>query len=223
MKTIHKLVLIIALLLCGTSTYAQFSIGLKAGYNSSLTFGSLNSVTNGTYDLSSVKSEMWNNFQAGVFTRITFGKLFIEPELLYTLQKKEYEITIQDVVNHDITLNKLVDISTIDVPILVGFKIIDLKIANIHVFAGPKLRFLAGSSLDFENLAGGSFNTGEIITDAKKSNVGLELGAGVDIFNFSIDARANLISNMAESKLNGKTLASIPSNTLVISIAWKLL
>jgi len=98
-----------------------------------------------------------------------------------------------------------------------------LKIANIHVFAGPKLRFLAGSALDYNNIAGGNFNTDEIITEAKKSNVGLELGAGVDIFNFTLDARANLISNMAESKLNGKTLASIPSNTLVISLAWKIL
>jgi len=223
MKTIHKFVFVVALLLSGTSSYAQFSVGLKAGYTSSLTFGSLGSVTNGTYDLGSLKSEMWNNFQAGIFTRVIFGKLYIEPELLYTLQKKEYEITIEDLTNHNVTLNKLVNVSTIDVPILVGFKVIDLGIVNIHAFAGPKLRFLAGSALDYNNLAGGNFDIGQISTEAKKSNVGLEVGAGVDIFNFTIDARANLISNMAESKLNGKTLASLPSNTLIISLAWKLL
>jgi len=110
MKTIRKLVFIVTLLLCGTSTYAQFSIGLKAGYTSSLTFGSLSSVTNGTYNVSSLKSEMWNNFQAGVFGRIIFGKLYIEPELLYTLQKKEYQITFEDIANHNVTLNKLVDV-----------------------------------------------------------------------------------------------------------------
>lgn len=223
MKTIHKFVFVVALLLTGTSSYAQFSIGLKAGYTSSLTFGSLSSVTNGTYDLGSVKSEMWNNFQAGIFTRLIFGKLYIEPELLYTLQKKEYEITIEDLTNHNVTLNKLVNVSTIDVPILVGFKVIDLGIVNIHAFAGPKLRFLANSALNFQNPDGGSFDIGQISTEAKKSNVGLEIGAGVDIFNLTIDARANLISNMAESKLNGKTLASLPSNTLVISLAWKIL
>lgn len=223
MKTIHKFVFVVALLLTGTSSYAQFSIGLKAGYTSSLTFGSLSSVTNGTYDLGSVKSEMWNNFQAGIFTRLIFGKLYIEPELLYTLQKKEYEITIEDLTNHNVTLNKLVNVSTIDVPILVGFKVIDLGIVNIHAFAGPKLRFLANSALNFQNPDGGNFDIGQISTEAKKSNVGLEIGAGVDIFNLTIDARANLISNMAESKLNGKTLASLPSNTLVISLAWKIL
>lgn len=223
MKTIHKIVFVVALLLTGTSSYAQFSIGLKAGYTSSLTFGSLGSVTNGTYDLGSVKSEMWNNFQAGIFTRLIFGKLYIEPELLYTLQKKEYEITIEDLTNHNVTLNKLVNVSTIDVPILVGFKVIDLGIVNIHAFAGPKLRFLANSALNFQNPDGGNFDIGQISTEAKKSNVGLEIGAGVDIFNLTIDARANLISNMAESKLNGKTLASLPSNTLVISLAWKIL
>lgn len=223
MKTIRKLVFIVALFLCGTSTYAQFSVGLKAGYTSSLTFGSLSSVTNGTYNVSSLKSEMWNNFQAGVFGRIIFGKLYIEPELLYTLQKKEYQITFEDIANHNVTLNKLVDVNTIDVPILVGFKVIDLKIANIHVFAGPKLRFLAGSGDPVFKNTDGNFGLDQIVTEAKKSNVGLELGAGVDIFNFTLDARANLISNMAESKLNGKTLASIPSNTLVISLAWKIL
>ena len=176
-----KLIFIAVLLLSFTAANAQLNFGIKAGYNSSLTFDNVSSVGNGGYDLSSVKSEMWNNFHAGLFARVFFGKMiYIQPELLYSIQKKEYKIGITDALNPSgITLDKFANVSTVDVPLLVGVKLIDLKIVNLRVFAGPKLRFNAGSSLDFKNVTGGTFDTSTLLTDVKKAQVGLEVGAGV--------------------------------------------
>ena len=81
------IVIFSAILFCwSTVAHAQLNFGIKAGYNSSLTLGDFGSVTTGSYDLSSVKAEMGNNFHAGVFARVTMDKFYFEPELLYTLQ-----------------------------------------------------------------------------------------------------------------------------------------
>ena len=212
-----------AILFCwSTVAHAQLNFGIKAGYNSSLTLGNFGSVTTGSYDLNSVKAEMGNNFHAGVFARVTMDKFYFEPELLYTMQKKEYQVTFEDVSNGEVTLDKFVNVSAIDVPLLLGYKLIDLKILNVRAFAGPKFRFLAGSSLDFNNIAGGDFDLEQLKYETKKAKIGLEVGAGIDVLMFAIDARYNIIENMVDATYNGKTLARMPASTFVISLAWKL-
>src|ERR1035437_6638078 len=142
-----KFIIAAVLLLIVSFTYAQFNFGIKAGYNSSLSFSNVNSVVTGAYNLDNVKAEVWNNFQAGVFARIGFNKVYFQPELLYSIQKKDYTLTLNDAVNKNVSVDKLVNISTVDVPLLLGYKILDLKILNVRAFAGPKLRFDAGSTL----------------------------------------------------------------------------
>jgi hypothetical protein len=98
-----------------------------------------------------------------------------------------------------------------------------LKIVNLRVFAGPKLRFNAGSSLAFENVTSGStFDTKSLVSDIKKAQVGLEVGAGVDVLMFALDARYNLIGDMYTTKVKDLSLQNLPSNTFVISLGWKL-
>ncbi|MFZ4724445.1 MAG: porin family protein [Paludibacter sp.] len=221
-----KLIFIAVLLLSFTAANAQLNFGVKAGYNSSLTFENVGSVTNGGYDLNSVTSEMWNNFHAGLFARVFFGKMiYVQPELLYSIQKKEYKIGIADILNPSISnvVKNSATVSTVDVPLLVGVKLIDLKIVNLRVFAGPKLRFNAGSSLAFENVTSGStFDTKSLVSDIKKAQVGLEVGAGVDVLMFALDARYNLIGDMYTTKVQDLSLQNLPSNTFVISLGWKL-
>lgn len=219
-----KKIFIVAVLLLSVSfTYSQFHLGIKAGYNSSLTLSSISSVTNGTYDLNSVQKEMWNDFQAGLFARIPLSKaIYVEPELLYTIQKKNYQLTFQDITQGSVTLDKIANINTVDVPLLLGIKLLDLKILNLRAFVGPKLRFNAGSTLDFNNITGGNFDTSKLVTDIKAANLGLEIGAGVDVLMFALDVRYNLIGNMYETKLSDVNLTNLPSNTLVISLGWKI-
>jgi len=215
-----KLFLIAVLLLSVSLTYAQFNFGIKAGYNSSLSFSNATSVVTGTYNLNNVQSEMWNDFHAGLFGRIGLGKkLYFEPEFLYSIQKSNYQITLNDAINKNVTVDKIAKTSTIDIPLLIGYKLLDLKILNVRAFAGPKLRFDAGSSLDFLHPSNNTFELNSVMSDAKKAQLGLEIGAGVDVLMFALDVRYNLIGNMYDAKLSDFNL---PSNTFVISLGWKL-
>ena len=218
-----KLFLIAALLLSVSLTYAQFNFGIKAGYNSSLSFSNVSSVTNGTYNLNSVQNELWNDFHAGLFARVGLGKkLYIQPELLYNIQKKNYNLTIQDAISGQVTLNKIANINTVEVPILVGYKLLDLKILNLRAFAGPDIKFNAGSSLEFNKITSGNFDTKSLVSDIKAANLGLQIGAGVDVLMFALDVKYTLINDMYTTKLANVSLTNLPPSTFVISLGWKL-
>lgn len=221
-----KIIFTAVLLLSFSFTQAQFHLGIMAGYNSSLTLSNVGDVTNGTYTLNNVGNEIWNDFHAGVFARIPFGKIiYVQPEVLYSIQKKNFTLGIPDVISggKSITVDRLANFSTVDVPILVGAKLLDLKVVNLRAFAGPMLRFDAGSSLDFKNLTSGSnFNTSTLVNEVQKANLGFEAGLGVDVLMFALDFRYNLISDMYKNPLSTSTLKTIPANTFVISLGWKL-
>jgi hypothetical protein len=136
--------------------------------------------------------------------------------------KKNYTITIKDAATNNVSFDKLVNVSTLDVPLLLGYKLLDLKLVNLRVFAGPKLRFNAGSSLSYSNLTtGGPVTQADLTKDVKAAQVGLEAGAGIDVLMFTLDARYNLIGDMYQTKLNSLTIDNIPANTFVISLGWK--
>ena len=217
-----KLIIAAAFLLCVSFANAQINFGIKAGYNSSLGGNDLGSITNGSYNLNSVKSEYKNGFQAGAFLRLGFNKVYFQPELLYAMGKKSYNMSVTDANSNTTTFDKNVTISTVDVPLLLGFKVLDLKLANIRVFAGPKLRFNAGSTLDYKNITGGGFNTADLQQDVKAAQLGLEAGFGVDVLMLSLDFRYQVINDMYQTKLKDLTIDKIPANTFVISLGWKI-
>ena len=218
-----KLIIAAALLLCVSFANAQLNFGIKAGYNSSLGINDLGSITNGSYNLKSASSELSNGFQAGVFVRMGFSKVYFQPELLYTMGKKDYTMTVTD-ANNSVsgTFEKNVKVSTVDVPLLLGYKVLDLKVANLRVFAGPKIRFNAGSTLDFNNVTGGGFSTVDLQKDVKAAQLGLEAGFGVDVLMLSLDFRYQVINDMYQTKLKDVTIDNIPANTFVISLGWKI-
>lgn len=197
---------------------AQLSFGIKAGYNSSLSLKNLSDVTTGHYNLNSVNNEMSNGFQVGAFVRIG-NKLYLQPELLYATQKTKYQLTVDDVTNQNPaeTGSKYIKMSTVDVPVLVGVKLIDMKVFNLRAFAGPKFRLNAGSSLEWKNIS--SATVSDIKGDFKKANLGLEAGLGVDVLMFTLDARLNLINDLY--KADWQTKPDFNSN-IIISLGWKL-
>lgn len=208
---------IAALVVACTYASAQLSFGLKAGYNSSLNLKSLNDVETGDYNLNSLNSEMSNGFHAGAFVRLG-SKLYFQPELLYSMQRNEYQVSISDLNSSAVEVGtKMVKFSTVDVPLLVGVKLLDLKLMNLRVFAGPKLRLNAGSSLDWKNVS--STNIDKLEGDFKSANIGLEAGAGIDVLMFTLDARFNLINDLYQA--DWQTKPDMNSN-LVISLGWKL-
>ncbi|HQF11655.1 MAG TPA: porin family protein, partial [Paludibacteraceae bacterium] len=205
------------MLFFSVSVFSQIDFGVKAGYNSSVGLNELSSVTSGNYNVDSIRADVKNNFQLGVFGRLNFGKIYFQPELLYTMGKKEYTVTLQDTQNQSASYDKVVNISNIEVPLLVGYKVIDLiKMVNVRVFAGPKLTFNAGSSLKFENLK--NITAAELEKDVKNAQLGLEAGLGVDVLKFTLDARFNVIKDMYQTKIQDVTVDDFQANTIVISL-----
>lgn len=220
-----KVFLITAVLLSSALTYAQLNFGLKAGYNSSLSLSNIEDVTSGNYTLKSVKDELGNGFHAGAFARIGIEKLYIQPELLYAMSKNDYTITLQDAMNKNVTFDKFVTVSTVEIPVMIGYKILDLKAVNLRAFAGPKFRLDAGSSLDYKNFnaeTGSNVTINDIKDDIKKSQIAFELGVGVDVLMLTLDARMSLNNNMAQTKIKDVNIDGISANKFVISLGWKL-
>ena len=215
----RKMIFMAVLLLSVSSMFAQINFGIKAGYNSSLTLDNISSVQSGTYNLTDVKSELNNGFHLGAFARIG-EKLYFQPEVLYSLQNKNYEFTLQNAMNQDVTVDKLVSFSTVDVPLLIGYKLLDLKVANLRVFAGPKVRLNAGSEISFPNLTDADgVDKNKLIGEFKNSRIGLEAGAGIDVLMFTLDCRLNLINDMYQA--TWETKPNLNSN-FVISLGWKI-
>ncbi len=220
-----KVFLITAVLLSSALTYAQLNFGLKAGYNSSLSLSNIEDVTTGNYTLKSVKDELGNGFHAGAFARIGIEKLYIQPELLYAMSKNDYTITLQDAMNKNVTFDKFVTVSTVEIPVMIGYKILDLKAVNLRAFAGPKFRLDAGSSLDYKNFnaeTGSNVTINDIKDDIKKSQIAFEFGVGVDVLMLTLDARMSLNNNMAQTKIKDVNIDGISANKFVISLGWKL-
>lgn len=219
-----RLIFSTVFLFCLAITYAQFNFGVKAGYNSSLTLSNVGSVSDGTYNLENVKSEIWNNFQAGVFARVFINKFYIQPELLYSIQKKEYDMMDVMINNTETNVETFMNISNVEIPIFLGYKLLDLKIANLRVFAGPKFILDAGSSLEYQNITSEEVTAAGLREEFKKAQVDLEVGAGIDVLMFALDARVNLVQDIAGRFNSAADLSTIqvPTSTFVISLAWKL-
>ncbi|HPC26459.1 MAG TPA: porin family protein [Paludibacteraceae bacterium] len=210
-------------LLCGIFAYGQIDFGFKLGYNSSVGLNDLNSITKGKYTLDSAKIDAKNNFMVGAFSRINFGKIYLQPELLYVGGKKNYSETVIVSEGNTASYDKKVTMSMIDIPVLLGYKLLDLKLANVRVFIGPKFRFNAGSKFKVENFnSTGEISKDDITKEIKKSQVGLESGLGVDILKLTIDARFNLIKDMYQTKLKEVTIDDFQANTIQISVGWKI-
>lgn len=203
---------------------AQFDLGIKAGYNSSLSLSNLGSIGDGTYNIESVKGELQNNLQGGVFARIFIKKFYIQPEILYSMQKKEYDMLDVLIGGNATDVNTYMNISNVEVPVFLGLQLLDLKLASVRVFAGPKFIMNAGSSLDYKNLTDSQITAAGLLNDFKESQVDLEVGVGVDVLMFALDARLNVMQDIAGKIKSIEDITSLPmpASTFVISLGWKL-
>ena len=200
-----KLFLISIFLLTALYTFAEFTVGIKVGYNASKL--SLNPDT--------ITSNFKSGFNAGAFVR--FGKrLYIQPELYYTSQGGVFSSNLYD-------WKQNIKLGSLDVPVLVGFKIINNDNLNLRILAGPMASFIVNKSI---SEAGGI--TGPITdADINSVNWAIQAGAGVDVWKFTLDVRyqfglSKVISDI--QKANGTTTAfNSYNNVWVVSLGFKIL
>ena len=203
--------------------FANMTLGIKVGFSTSLGMNNLNPMLTDEYSLSTAKSSIVNGFNVGAFGRVDFNKFYFQPEFLYVLGQNNYALSLLDNHLQNIELNKTATISTLDIPLLLGYKIWNSKNTNLRLFAGPKLRLNAGSTVKrtyFHTY--GTTNATDITTDITPTQLGLETGLGLDFSGFTLDVRYNLIQDMYHSQLNSHTIDNLSANTLIVSLGWKI-
>lgn len=200
-----KNLLVLMAIFCSLPLFAEFNIGIKGGYTSTLGFSNL-----GEAQWANVNPKNAQGFHFGAFAR--FGNvLYFQPEVLYNLEitKGTVDISNTEVDRHSIY-------SAIDVPLLFGWRIFKLgEIVNMRFIIGPKLRFNAGSKIKYETPDGKWEQTNKVEDKWNVATVGLDTGIGFEFLNcINLEMRYNLIGNLNKSTSLNEDIANQYKNPL---------
>jgi Outer membrane protein beta-barrel domain len=146
--------------------------GIKGGINSSqmiTTDGTVNSV-NYTNFITAAKS----GFNLGIFARLGGKRAYLQPEILYCQKNGE---------SLSGPLVQTLKTTSIQVPILLGYKLINLKFGSLHAVTGPALSYSIGPSKLLSSMTQLNLNP------LKTSSWNWQLGGGIDILMFTLDLR----------------------------------
>ena len=162
--------LLLATLVCfwGIGVMAQLPVNLGI-------HGGISSNRIKVRDLPTVIGTQANTgFMLGGFMRLNLGKLYLEPSLNYSHKKSIVE---QDQLSLGEDENKVdLKLNTFDIPLMVGFQVLDLSILRLRAFLGPVLS--VGKIKNLKHL-------GDVSTD--KTNWHGKIGVGADIWKLTFD------------------------------------
>jgi hypothetical protein len=181
--------------------YGQFSVGPKIGYSSSKL----------STDFDDIKESAKSNFQIGAFLR--FGKkLYLQPEIFYATSGGT-------LTRESSGLEENIKMKNLCVPLLVGLKLIDAKVFNVRVMAGPSANFIIDKEVKYDDLIQYP------LQDSNFKNVawGMDVGAGVDVFFLSLDLRYEFGLTNIYIPDEGGDSQKMSSNVFIVSLGIKLL
>jgi hypothetical protein len=203
-----KITLFFAVLLITTMSYGQFHIGPQIGYASS----------NLTLNIDSISNSLKNNFLVGVFMR--FGnKIYVQPEVNYVSQGSIFKWPTW---NNPSPFKQSITIKTLQIPVNLGWRIINAKVFNLRIMGGTVVNFNLKTTIE---------DTGDpgeykklIPDDFKKTVWQWDVGAGVDIFMFALDVKyVGGISNVFKDINYENGTVTSKSNMFVVTLGWKIL
>lgn len=140
-------------------------IGFKGGAN----FSDL------SLSKSNFESKYSLGYHAGVFTRVDISQFYLQGELLYSQKRSKIE-------NGKFSDQK-VKWSSIEVPVLVGYKLLKSENLGLRIFGGGVYSYVINDKTSILKEVSQSFQKFD------KSNIGYQAGAGVDIGRVSFDLK----------------------------------
>lgn len=233
--------LIAALLMMGSAAFAgggfDIAIGPKVGYQTAKL----------SYQKADIKSSFSNHFTAGLFGRVTIGRIYVQPEVLYFKTSNIFDGHVTGVgsnnlfnlptgANVNLTLNQM----NLQVPVMVGINILDLDIVTLRAQAGPTANFVLKSQTIYDKTYTLNGQQGEIENtttdqdfDTKSISWGVQAGLGVDLLKrITLDINYNFgVSKMFDA-LNETTLGetfdfsnidNTKQNMFMVTLGIKLL
>jgi len=192
-----KLLLSVFLLVLTISLFAQmkFDLGIKGGVN----FSKI------SFDPDDYSAESVTKSHFGAFARVGWSRIFIQPEFYFS--GKGGDVT-SDVLS---TMTSF-DYTSMDIPVLLGFRLIKGKAFDLHVVAGPVFSNISSEEVTGDNLANQSFY--------EDNYMGIQYGLGFDVFFLSFDARME--NGLGEFYTNPEG-ATGKNQTFMLSVGFKFL
>lgn len=209
MKKLFLIVLVSGISLFG---YSQFQVGLKGAV----------SMSSLTTDINDYENALKAGFQAGAYFRIG-KKIHLQPEIYFAGKSGELSYNFPW-EGPEINVKETVTLSTIDVPILLGLKIIDPPAFNIRLQAGPVASFVVNKNFDI-TLDGIKEEPDDAYKDAwSNMNWAMQFGAGVDVLFMTIDLRYELgLSNLYTSSEEAFIIhEQVNNNLFFLSVGFKI-
>jgi len=211
---IKKVLIISCLMVLPLLGFGQgpISFGPKIGFNS----------TRVSTAYEDYVEEMKNGVQGGVFFSIYMNKFYIQPEAYFSIKSGELETTIGDPLNisETIDVSQSYSLTTVDIPMLLGYKILDLKLARFRVWGGPVASYVLDKEYTL-SLNKEEVHSGISMADFKDAIWGAQIGAGLDILflTFDIGYEFGLEEFLNISSLNDLGLTN---NTFYVSLGWRI-
>lgn len=201
--------LIVAMLMMGTAAFAGgdfLTFGPKIGYQTSKL----------SYAKPDIKDGFANHFTFGVFGRVTIGRIYVQPELLYFRTSNIFDVALgpgNNIFNipENASINVTLRQMNLQLPVLVGFKIIDLDLIKLRAQVGPTANFVLKSKtlVDYKvnDVAGTQQEAGAGSGfDTRAVAWGAQVGLGADIWKFTLDINYNFGLSKVYDVLNNTTL-----------------
>ena len=184
---------IYSMLAIASSAQVIFDMGLKGGVNFSKV----------SLDLEDYNEDAITKMHIGAFGRVGWKKVYVQPEVYFTKKGGEFSSNV-------ISLAGDFDYSAVDVPVLFGVRLLDAKVLDLHLIAGPVLGFVTKSSVKGNPEFDESY--------FKDHYLGLQYGAGVDVLFLTVDLRVEHGNTVYEHPdFDGK------NTTFMVTVGFKIL
>lgn len=165
-----------------------------------INFGFAGGVSQGKYNIGidTLKGENVTAWQGGVFARIKIKKLYIGADALLKSNPGEFTSTSGDTKGE-------ISVLGVDIPIMLGWKIVDKKIFNFRIYGGPSMQMNFHEKVK-TSFNGSSFEANDSWQFKGGPKWSLVAGTGIDLSFVTLDIRylysVSDWSNLSVSEVN---------------------
>ena len=214
-----KIILIISAFLIVTATQAQFHFGPQIGYTASKL----------SIDVDDISTNLGNNFMFGAFVRIG-NKIYVQPEVNWMTTGSVFKYPEVNLGGSNLSpFEQDIKVNSINIPASLGWRLINLEIVNIRIFAGVNANIIThktiNNSQDVSDIDEDLFKP---ITDSDIEDLtwNYHAGLGVDVLMFALDVK--YIGAFGEPiagdiKYNNEThTINSSSSKFLVTLGWKI-
>lgn len=198
----------------GGSRQDWFALGVNAGYTYTLNKSAYQ------IDTYFFRNSDRNGGNLGVFLRLG-RQVFCQTGASYSLNTFS---SYRELNNYD-TVSQSLLTHTIDVPVLLGYSIVNNRNFKLRVLGGPQFSF--NVNRQDKNQPIQAPENSPFVMGMRQTRVGFECGFGFDIWRITLDARYLIIQDVYRMRYNSDNTAfreiRFPNNTFTFTLGYQII